>query len=79
MTAAGGAWNASIVSEYVQVEDDTYIAFGLGSLISRATSQGDFPLLAAGVVTMAVSVVLINRLFWKRLFRLAERKYSLNA
>ena len=78
VTAAGGAWNATIVSEYVSVKDHTYTAFGLGSLISEATSQADFPLLAAGVTTMAVAVVLINRLFWKRLYRLAEERYSLN-
>jgi NitT/TauT family transport system permease protein len=78
ITAAGGAWNATIVSEYVQVKDHTFIAFGLGSLISIATLHGNFPLLAAGIATMAVSVVLLNRLIWRRLFRLAERRYSLN-
>ncbi len=61
VTAAGGAWNASIVSEYVQVKSQTYVAFGLGSIISQATAEGNFPLLAAGVLTMAVSVVLLNR------------------
>lgn len=78
VTAAGGAWNATIVSEYVQTETGTFIAFGLGSLISGATAAGNFPLLAAAVLTMAVSVVLLNRLFWKRLYRLAESRYSLN-
>jgi NitT/TauT family transport system permease protein len=79
VTAAGGAWNASIVSEYVQVKNNTYAAFGLGSLISLATAKGNFPLLTASVLIMAVSVVLINRLFWKRLFRLAESRFALNA
>jgi NitT/TauT family transport system permease protein len=79
VTAAGGAWNATIVSEYVQVKDRNYTAFGLGSTISRATAAGNFPLLCAAVVTMAVFVVLVNRFFWKRLYRLAEGRYSLNA
>ena len=35
--AAGGAWNASIVAEYVQQRGQTYTAFGLGDLISQAT------------------------------------------
>jgi len=78
ITAAGGAWNATIVSEFVQVKGDTRIAFGLGSLISGATAKGNFPLLAAGVVTMAIFVVLLNRFFWKRLYRLSEERYSLN-
>jgi NitT/TauT family transport system permease protein len=77
ITAAGGAWNATIVAEYVQLKTHTYAAFGLGSLISRATSSGQYSLLAGAVVTMAVAVVTINRLFWRRLYRLAEDRYSL--
>jgi NitT/TauT family transport system permease protein len=78
VTAAGGAWNATIVSEYVQVKGNTYIAFGLGSIISEATTSANYPLLAGAIVTMAVSVVVINRLMWKRLYRVAEDRYSLN-
>ena len=78
ITAAGGAWNATIVSEFVQVKGRTLIAFGLGSTISAATTKANYSLLAAGVVTMAVFVVLLNRFFWKRLYHLAENRYSLN-
>ncbi len=78
VTATGGAWNASIVSEYVQFRGQSHRAFGLGSLISQATEQGNYPLLAAAVVTMSVFVVLLNRFFWKRLHRVAERRCSLN-
>lgn len=79
VTAAGGAWNATIVSEYLQMHGTTYAAFGLGSTINHATATGNFPLLAASVVVMAASVVFINRIFWKRLYRLAEIRYSLSA
>jgi NitT/TauT family transport system permease protein len=78
VTAAGGAWNATIVSEFVQLKDHTYIAFGLGSLISQSSASADYPLLAASTVTMALSVVLLNRLIWKKLYRLAEGRFSLN-
>jgi NitT/TauT family transport system permease protein len=78
ITAAGGAWNASIVSEYVNFSDKTYTAFGLGSTISHATAEGNFSLLCAAVVSMAVFVVLVNRVFWKRLYRIAENRFSLN-
>ncbi len=77
ITAAGGAWNATIVSEYVQLRGKTYTAFGLGSMISHATSRGNFSLLCAAVVTMAAFVVLLNRFVWQRLVRLAELRYSL--
>lgn len=77
ITAAGGAWNATIVAEYVLMGDGVHAAFGLGSLINHATASGDFPLLAAGVTTMAVSVVAINRLVWRRLYQLAEERFRL--
>ncbi len=67
ITAAGGAWNATIVSEYVQIGDKLYQATGLGAYISRATNDGNFPRLAAAVLVMALVVVGINRSLWKRL------------
>jgi NitT/TauT family transport system permease protein len=78
ITAAGGAWNASIVAEYVRYRDTTLIAPGLGSLITEATAAGNFPLLAAGVLTMSAALVTLNRLVWHRLYQLADRRYSLN-
>jgi NitT/TauT family transport system permease protein len=77
ITAAGGAWNATIVAEYVVMKDQTHEAFGLGSIINHASADGDFPLLAASVVTMAVTVVLLNRSFWRQLYRVAEQRFSL--
>ncbi len=69
ITSAGGAWNASIVSEFLQQGDKTFTATGLGATISEATAAGDFNRLAASVVVMAVCVVVINRTFWKTLQR----------
>jgi NitT/TauT family transport system permease protein len=78
ITAAGGAWNATIVAEYVMTKDHSYEAFGLGAIINHASAdEGHFPLLAASVVTMAVTVVLLNRLFWRQLYRLTEQRFSL--
>ena len=76
LTAAGGAWNASIVAEYVALGKQVFIAPGLGSLISAAASRGHYDLLAAGVLTMAFVVVLINRCIWKPLYRLSETRYA---
>ena len=76
VTAAGGAWNASIVSEYVHAGGQVLVTEGLGATISKAAETGHFPLLAAGVLIMAFLVVGINRFFWHRLYALAERKYS---
>jgi len=77
LTASGGAWNASIVSEYVQFHQQTFSTFGLGASIAEAAAAGNFPELLAGTLLMAAFVVALNRLFWKRLYALAERRYTL--
>jgi NitT/TauT family transport system permease protein len=78
VTATGGAWNASIVAEYVHFGDHLLVATGLGSTITTATDQANFPVLAAGVFAMAGTVVLVNRLLWRKLYRKAEERFSLN-
>lgn len=77
ITAAGGAWNASIVSEYLQDQTPRLKATGLGAYISDATATGHFPQLAAAVMAMALFVVFFNRFVWKRLSRLAAERYQL--
>jgi NitT/TauT family transport system permease protein len=112
VTAAGGAWNASIVSEYVTVPNTAATAaeakddgaategdgadnpdgepaqpeekvkvlytWGLGAMISRATTAKNFPLLGACTLVMSLVVVTLNRTFWKRCYELAESRFSLN-
>lgn len=78
VTAAGGAWNASIVAEFVDTKDRVLQAGGLGNQISTATKYEKFPLLAASVLVMAVVVVTFNRTVWRRLYELAEKRYSLS-
>ena len=78
VTAAGGAWNASIVSEYVMFRQQEHKAFGLGSWISLATEHGHFANLAAGTLVMSLLVVAFNGTVWRWLYRVAERRFSLN-
>jgi NitT/TauT family transport system permease protein len=77
VTASGGAWNASIVAEYFHFRGRVVEAPGLGSIISRASDAGHFDLLLASTLIMATIVVLINRLLWRRLFRLASTRFKL--
>jgi len=78
ITAAGGAWNASIVAEFVSYRGRTLIAPGLGSLITEATAAANFPMLAAGILLMSIALVTLNRSVWHRLYRLADERFSLN-
>lgn len=77
ITATGGAWNATIVSEYVTFGGETMKTKGLGSLISESMVTGNFGILLLSTVVMAIIVVSINRILWKRLFALAQEKYRL--
>ena len=77
ITAAGGAWNASIVAEVVSYGSTTLVATGLGAYIAQSTADGDAPRILIGVLVMSLYVVGLNRLFWRRLYALAQRRYSL--
>jgi NitT/TauT family transport system permease protein len=78
ITASGGAWNASIVAEYVVFGGETYTTLGVGAQITSATAAGDYPGLLAATLTMVLTVVTINRLVWRRLYRLAETTYRMD-
>jgi NitT/TauT family transport system permease protein len=77
ITATGGAWNASIVSEYVTFAGKKVSTVGLGSLIASAADSGNFALLFAGTLVMSGIVIVANRLVWRRLYALAESRYRL--
>lgn len=78
ITAAGGAWNASIVAEYVSFQNHVYTTFGVGALISEASQQSRFPLLLLATGTLAFTVVVINRFIWRPLYDKATQRYSLS-
>ncbi len=77
ITAMGGAWNASVVSEFVTFGGQKRSTIGLGSLIAQAADGGHFPLLLASTLVMSAIVITANRLVWRRLYRLAEARFRL--
>ena len=77
ITAAGGAWNASIVAEVVTWHRTTLHSVGLGNYIAVKSTEGKFAFLLGAGVVMSIFVVAVNRIFWRRLYRLAEGRYSL--
>jgi NitT/TauT family transport system permease protein len=79
VTASGGAWNASIIAEYFHFQGRIVKAPGLGSTISSASDAGHFNVLLASTLIMATVVVLINRLVWRRLYRLASTRFKLES
>ena len=78
LTATGGAWNASIVAEVASWGSDKLVADGLGAYIAQVTEKGDQPAIYFSIMVMAFFVIVINRLVWRRLYDLAERKFKLD-
>jgi NitT/TauT family transport system permease protein len=80
-TAAGGAWNATILAEVANWGDKTIKATGLGAYISDVSAQPEGTGTAAlicGTGVMALFVVIINNLVWRRLYRYAEKRFHLD-
>jgi NitT/TauT family transport system permease protein len=78
VTAAGGSWNASIVSEVVQWGDTTLTATGIGAYIARTTAEGDSARIALGIGVLCLYVLAFNRLLWRRLYDLAAERLRLD-
>jgi NitT/TauT family transport system permease protein len=77
VTASGGAWNASVFAEYSHMQDRTLQTIGLGAQIDAATDAGRFPILLLATIFISLMVVTMNRLVWRKLYRLAETRYKL--
>jgi len=78
LTASGGSWNASIVAEVASWGDTKLKAAGLGAYIAQATEDGDYPRVVLGIAVMSILVVTFNRLLWRPLYRLTERRFRLD-
>jgi NitT/TauT family transport system permease protein len=78
ITAAGGAWNASIVAEAVSWGDTKVTAHGLGAYIAENTAAGDYPKIVLGIAVMSMLVTLFNRLLWRPLYAYAEDRLRLD-
>lgn len=78
ITAAGGAWNMSIIAEALNWGQHKLYAQGLGAAITKAASSGNIPQLTLATIIMSLFVILINRILWKPLYKLASERYGTN-
>ena len=77
-TAAGGAWNVSIVAEVQHWGNTVLQAQGLGAFITEVSEKGDTAALIIGIAVMSFFVLIINKLVWRRLYSYAERRFHLD-
>ena len=78
ITASGGAWNASIVAEAVSWGSTKLSGGGLGAYIAQMTVAGDYPRITLGIAVMSFLVIATNRLLWRPLYAVAERRTRLD-
>lgn len=78
VTAAGGAWNASIVSEILTYKGQSLEAHGLGAQISKAAEHANFPELAACLLVMIVTVIILNRTLWVKVYLIAQTRFRMD-
>ncbi|HUC09543.1 MAG TPA: ABC transporter permease subunit [Stellaceae bacterium] len=78
ITAAGGAWNASIVAEAVSWGNIKLTAQGLGAYIAENTAAGNYPKIVLGIVIMSLFVTLFNRFLWRPLYNYSENRLRLD-
>ncbi len=77
ITAAGGAWNASIVAEYITWNGNTIVASGIGSYITEATYSNAYNFQALGIIVMCIYVVVINRFIWAPLYNYTQNRFKI--
>jgi NitT/TauT family transport system permease protein len=77
-TAAGAAWNACIVSEYITYDKKLFVAHGLGALINAATVSKNFPDLVAGLSVMMLVIIGLNRTLWAWLYTLSQTRFRMD-
>ncbi|MEK6704753.1 MAG: ABC transporter permease subunit [Bdellovibrionota bacterium] len=78
VSAAGGAWNASIVSEYMAYNGTIHKAAGIGATISQAAAGKQLPVLAASLVVMVGLVLLLGRFVWSPIYHFAQTRYRMD-
>jgi len=79
VTAAGGAWNASIIAEYILYKNKIVYTRGVGTLINLAIEKNNFHLLFGGTFALILVVVIINIVVWKRLYKKVNQFHQLES
>lgn len=77
ITAAGGAWNISIIAEAVQWGTQQLNATGLGAYITQVATKGSFEQLVLGISVMSLYVLAFNHFLWKPLYNLAQERFQI--
>ncbi len=69
ITAWGGGWNALIVSEYLIYRHEIHSVTGIGAMLDQAIYEsGDAQMILITLLSMILTITLLNRFFWRKLY-----------
>jgi NitT/TauT family transport system permease protein len=78
ITGWGGGWNALIVSEFLEFGGQRYSVLGIGAMLQEATEPpGNSAMMVLSLTAMVVVIVLMNRLFWRRMYTAAADRFKI--
>lgn len=76
ITAVGGAWNALIVAEWLQLGPKIYsVHAGIGKIIDEAANLGDLNLMYAALIMMVIVVIALDRTVWRKMYDYVTVRY----
>lgn len=80
ITAFGGGWNTLILAEHLQYGPTQSLSvLGIGQLLDIGNVEsGGYPLMTAALFTLVITVVAVNELLWKPLYRRAVERYRID-
>lgn len=76
LSAWGGAWNATVVAEYVVLSGRTFDMGGVGALLNRYTVEGKTTEVALTALLLSLVIVIINKMVWSRIFSRISSGYT---
>ena len=70
--AFGGGWNATIISEYITYQSQTFHVDGIGYLLDLAAGNGDIAGILLTSIVIVAAIIIINKFFWRKVLKRAE-------
>jgi NitT/TauT family transport system permease protein len=82
ITAFGGGWNTLVIAEYINYSATQHFkVLGIGALLNvgiHLPNQTGYPLMVASLLVLILTVITVNELLWKPLYRRAVERYRID-
>ena len=70
----GGAWNTTIVAEYIDLGVETINLGGIGAYLDTLFSENKIYELSVAIIILSLIIALINRTIWREIFKRVSRR-----